>query len=47
MQLDFDDDDLDADLRRWDLQCLIWEAISLTALAVLLCGCTAVAVWLW
>ena len=42
-----DDEEQAEDIRRWDLRCLIWEAISLTAMAVLLGGCTAVAVWLW
>ena len=39
--------DLDNEIRQWNRRCLIWEAVALTALAIVIGGCTALAVWLW
>ena len=42
-----DDDEQAEEIRRWDRQCLVWEAVALTAVALLVGGCTGLAVWLW
>ena len=47
MHMDFDDDDISEDIRRWNQQCLIWEAVALAVISVAMGACTAVAVWLW
>ena len=41
-----DDDEQFEDIRAWNRRCLVWEAVALTAIAVVMGGCTAMAVWL-
>ena len=45
--MDFDDDDLSEDIRRWNQRCLIWEGIALAVISVVLGACTGFSVWLW
>jgi len=42
-----DDDEQAEEIRRWDRHCFILEAVVVAASAIIIGGCTGLAVWLW
>jgi len=42
-----DDEEQASEVRQWNRRCLFWEAVAITAVVIVMGGCTGLAVWLW